>query len=421
MATAEPKSTHSQQHQSSEPASLMPEQDHAFFSNQVPETTPFFQSTAFPNVQAKLTGSQKPFFQPARLPMLQRKCAAYAMTERGGQAPFLQRMPAFESEVSEPIQAKRLIQRMPAFESEADAPIQTKIQPKPLIQRQIEPEVEPDEDQPLEADMSQATTMGTAEPPDESNNKTASNSFLTQAKLTIGRPNDAFEREADAVADQIVTKPKSRTDLAPGVQAHPLKKFITRLTPQALPSVKPKQLQRQNDGTDTANNDVESRLSSNRGGGSALDSDTQTEMESSFGADFSKVRIHTGSEAAQLNQELGAKAFTHGSDIYFNQGQYNPSSSGGKHLLAHELTHTVQQGAAIQTKPLINHHTNSQTIQRFSISEIIESVVNKVPGYELIKVILGKSPITGAAVPRTGLNIIKAVLGPAAWYWRYVV
>src|SRR5690625_6993220 len=69
-------------------------------------------------------------------------------------------------------------------------------------------------------------------------------------------------------------------------------------------------------------------------------------MGSKMGADFSDVTIHTGGEATELNQGLGARAFTVGSDIYFNEGQYNAESAPGKRLLAHELTHTIQQGAA---------------------------------------------------------------------------
>ncbi|MCB0565582.1 MAG: DUF4157 domain-containing protein [Lewinellaceae bacterium] len=89
-------------------------------------------------------------------------------------------------------------------------------------------------------------------------------------------------------------------------------------------------------------------------GGAPLPDDTRSEMESGFGADFSNVRIHTGSQATEMNQGLHAQAFTHGSDIYFNEGKYDPESGPGKKLLAHELTHTVQQGASgagIQRKP----------------------------------------------------------------------
>jgi hypothetical protein len=88
---------------------------------------------------------------------------------------------------------------------------------------------------------------------------------------------------------------------------------------------------------------IEGRINSSKGGGSPLDTSTRGEMESSFGSDFGGVRIHTGSEAQQLSKDLNAQAFTHGQDIYFDEGKYNPQSTSGKHLLAHELTHTVQQ------------------------------------------------------------------------------
>ena len=67
------------------------------------------------------------------------------------------------------------------------------------------------------------------------------------------------------------------------------------------------------------------------------------EMESGFGADFSNVRIHNNSEAHGMSKDLNAQAFTHGNDVYFNEGKYSPRSQEGKVLLAHELTHTIQQ------------------------------------------------------------------------------
>ncbi len=94
---------------------------------------------------------------------------------------------------------------------------------------------------------------------------------------------------------------------------------------------------------------LQSQLNASKGKGASLPENTRTDMESTIGADFSGVSIHTDSNAVQMNKDLGAKAFTHGSDVYFNQGQYDTSSSGGQHLLAHELTHTVQQGGAAAT------------------------------------------------------------------------
>jgi hypothetical protein len=92
--------------------------------------------------------------------------------------------------------------------------------------------------------------------------------------------------------------------------------------------------------------EVESSIERARGGGQALDAGVRMQMESAFGADFGAVRAHTGAEAHSLNQAVNAVAFTTGRDIFFRQGEYNPSSSNGRELLAHELTHVVQQNAA---------------------------------------------------------------------------
>jgi len=90
--------------------------------------------------------------------------------------------------------------------------------------------------------------------------------------------------------------------------------------------------------------EVESAIERARGGGQELDVSVQRKMESAFGADFGNVRVHTDAEADQLNHAVGALAFTTGSDIFFRTGFYEPTSSSGQELLAHELTHVVQQG-----------------------------------------------------------------------------
>lgn len=77
-------------------------------------------------------------------------------------------------------------------------------------------------------------------------------------------------------------------------------------------------------------------------GGRRLDDVVRSSMESAFQSDFSAVRVHTGPDAAQLSSNVQATAFTHGSDIYFGKGAYDPTSDSGKHLIAHELTHVVQ-------------------------------------------------------------------------------
>ncbi|MEO0639259.1 MAG: DUF4157 domain-containing protein [Bacteroidota bacterium] len=88
---------------------------------------------------------------------------------------------------------------------------------------------------------------------------------------------------------------------------------------------------------------VEQMIQMTKGQGNALPDDVRSEMESHFGADFSFVRIHTGNQAIEMTQALNAHAFTHGYDIYFNEGRFDPYAQSGKELLAHELAHVVQQ------------------------------------------------------------------------------
>lgn len=83
-----------------------------------------------------------------------------------------------------------------------------------------------------------------------------------------------------------------------------------------------------------------------KGGGRGIPENVRGKMESSFGADFSNVRVHSDGESQSLNKKVGAKAFTTGPDIFFGKSGFNPASSSGQELLAHELTHVVQQGAA---------------------------------------------------------------------------
>jgi hypothetical protein len=89
---------------------------------------------------------------------------------------------------------------------------------------------------------------------------------------------------------------------------------------------------------------VESAIEQARGGGRPLDGQVQQQMETAFGVSFSGVKVHTGAEADILSRSLNATAFTTGNDIFFRHGEYNPGSSSGRELLAHELTHVVQQG-----------------------------------------------------------------------------
>jgi hypothetical protein len=113
-------------------------------------------------------------------------------------------------------------------------------------------------------------------------------------------------------------------------------------------------------GSFEADDSVTQRIATQQGSGSLLPAETRDFMESRFDADFGKVRVHTDSEAVQLSQAVQAQAFTHGSDIYFGQGKYNPSLNEGKQLLAHELTHVVQQTSGLRA----SHAPGATSIQR---------------------------------------------------------
>jgi hypothetical protein len=103
--------------------------------------------------------------------------------------------------------------------------------------------------------------------------------------------------------------------------------------------------QRAGEGDFELDDDTAARINQQRGGGQALDTAVQADMAAATGHDFSAVKVHTDPEAHALNEQLGAKAFTTGQDIFFRAGAYAPGSSGGQELLAHELTHVAQQSA----------------------------------------------------------------------------
>jgi hypothetical protein len=120
---------------------------------------------------------------------------------------------------------------------------------------------------------------------------------------------------------------------------------------------------------------VETNLNASKGSGAPLPDQTRREMESSFGSDFSKVKIHDNSSAAQMNKNLNAQAFTHGNDIYFNKGKYDTNSKGGQHLLAHELTHVVQQKGTLQSRKIqrVSENCSSSPINVELISVVMDA------------------------------------------------
>ena len=171
----------------------------------------------------------------------------------------------------------------------------------------------------------------------------AAERMAIQAKLAIGEPNDKYEQEADATAARVVQQINSSTTS----QSQPIQR--QDLEDDDELQMKPLVQRRENLGGGEASTDLESAIQSARGSGQSLDANLQQSMGQAMGADFSGVKVHTDSQSDQLNKSIQAKAFTTGQDLFFRQGAYEPSSRGGQELIAHELTHVVQQnGGAVQ-------------------------------------------------------------------------
>ena len=162
---------------------------------------------------------------------------------------------------------------------------------------------------------------------------------LLQTKLSVGAVDDPLEKEADETADRVMRMPDHSFIQRKCQECEKEEKLQRKPANDDVTPV----IQTKSDSSPAVAESTASSIESSTGKGSPLDQDTHAFMSSRFNSDFSGVNIHTNSEAVQWNQDLGARAFTMGSDIYFNQGQYHPYAEDGKRLLAHELTHVLQQ------------------------------------------------------------------------------
>lgn len=142
--------------------------------------------------------------------------------------------------------------------------------------------------------------------------------------------NDPLEKEADDSAQKIVH--------GDGIDAGNLSSASSQ--PQG----------KADDNSVAMENSISPQLESSKGGGQQLDDSIKGEMESQMNTDLNDVRVHTDSTANKMSEDINAKAFAHGQDIYFKDGNFDTNSNEGKELLAHELTHTQQQGERVNRK-----------------------------------------------------------------------
>ena len=149
-------------------------------------------------------------------------------------------------------------------------------------------------------------------------------------KLEVSRPGDPLEREADQTAEQVVQK-----KAAPCSCGGRCSKCSGEKAPQIARRAEP--------GADRAVPAAQADLLSQLGSGQPLDTATRHSFEERFGVGFGSVRVHANAAAADSARMLRARAYTMGRDVVFGAGQYAPRTSEGRRLLAHELTHVVQQ------------------------------------------------------------------------------
>lgn len=262
--------------------------------------------------------------------------------------------------------------------------------------------------------------------------------FAVQPKLKVGQPGDKYEQEADRVADAVLSE-NADPGIAKGdkqVHNNTLSDSISPLVQHDLEEVgqtnspmeeeeeemvqtqveeeeeepvqmqveeeeEPLQMQSESEEEEEAiqtqpeeeeeevmsklegrtvadsSSNVETGLKQNKSTGRPMDNQIRAEMENGFGADFSSVRIHDNGDAAKMNKQMGAKAFTNGKDIYFNEGNYSPYSEEGKHLLAHELTHTIQQTGYARPNLQMTMDDNRDLVSdRFSGNRTLEACLD---------------------------------------------
>lgn len=170
---------------------------------------------------------------------------------------------------------------------------------------------------------------------------------LIQPKLTVNQPNDIYEQEADSMADRVM-----RMTIPTHNENSFFKPVADNIQRKCQHCEEEEKLHRKesSDAETQGSPGLDNYVGSLGASGQPLPESSRQFFEPRFGQDFSGVRIHTDSVAAKSAQSINALAYTTGNNIVFNSGQFSPESDSGKRLMAHELTHVVQQGKGIQPK-----------------------------------------------------------------------
>jgi hypothetical protein len=231
------------------------------------------------------------------------------------------------------------------------------------------------------------------------------------AAVRVSQPAEPAEREAAQVARRVVALPA-----APAASAVPPAAMTTTAVVPPAGAPLTRRLAR---AVPTAARSLPAALGVGASVGQPLPPAVRRDMEPRFGADFSAVRVHTGEAAARASRRLNAAAFTAGSEVFFGRGRFQPASAPGRELIAHELTHTIQQGGAAQpatvrrsAETTVRERSTPQ-VQRLGVQDALDYFAEKaawIPGFSMLALLLGFNPVSLRAVPRTAANLLRALI-----------
>ena len=249
-----------------------------------------------------------------------------------------------------------------------------------------------------------------------------------QMKMTVNKPGDAFEQEADKMAGKVMRMPPPASPVqnerlqrqtedklrkAPQTEERLQKAPAGEVKLQKAPAGAEKLQRKEAGGAPAVGSMVQSGIQIGTSGGQPLSSDVRGYMEPRFNADFSKVRVHSDPESASLSNQLSARAFTYQNHVFFSRGQYQPGTGEGKQLLAHELTHTIQQRHSVQRAPQVSTSVTQPQVQRSAVGEILDwfaDKANNIPGFRMLTIILGVNPISMSSVDHSAANMLRALI-----------
>lgn len=237
-----------------------------------------------------------------------------------------------------------------------------------------------------------------------------------QTKVGVSKPTDPLEKQADHTADEVMRMPDQVQRAATTPTAEP----------PTVQRTAQDRIQRFGEGTPAAASNTRAEIQHATTGGQALSSDIRAFMQPRLGADLGHVRVHADEGAASLSNHLSARAFTYRNHVFFGRNQYQPRSTEGRHLLAHELTHTIQQGATVQrttsqSAPEVQRAEAppqvasgpTPSVQRLGVQDVLDyfaDKANNIPGFRMMTLVLGFNPVNLRRTDRTAANFLRALI-----------